>query len=199
RSHPKCRTEKGRRFEVADMPVDAERVQAVFLAATEAAGPTEQAAILERECSSDPELRRRVETLLQAHLQPVSILARPAAAGIFEATDSNTFAEGSQSTPADALSSAPTEDVDPTGGKSRQKRERPLDLSFLESSEKPGSLGRIAHYEVLEVLGRGGFGIVLRAMDESLQRIVAVKVLSPQMAVTSPARKRFLREARAYA
>jgi serine/threonine protein kinase len=29
--------------------------------------------------------------------------------------------------------------------------------------------------------------------------MVAVKVLSPQMAVTSPARKRFLREARAYA
>ena len=67
------------------------------------------------------------------------------------------------------------------------------------SSRRPGepdSLGRIGHYEVLEVLGRGGFGIVFRAFDETLQRVVAVKVLAPSMAATSPARKRFLREAR---
>ncbi len=75
----------------------------------------------------------------------------------------------------------------------------PRDLDFLEPSQRPGALGRIGHYEVQEVLGRGGFGIVLRAMDEVLQRVVAVKVLAPQMAATSPARKRFLREARAYA
>src|SRR6185437_4275111 len=55
------------------------------------------------------------------------------------------------------------------------------------------------HYEVLQVLGRGGFGIVFRAFDDVLHRIVAVKVLSPQMAATSPARKRFLREARSSA
>ncbi|HVL15800.1 MAG TPA: protein kinase, partial [Gemmata sp.] len=52
---------------------------------------------------------------------------------------------------------------------------------------------------MLEVLGRGGFGIVFRAIDEKLQRVVAVKVLSPSMAATSPARKRFLREARSAA
>ena len=55
----------------------------------------------------------------------------------------------------------------------------------------------MGHYEVLEVLGRGAFGIVVRAFDEKLQRVVAIKVLSPHLAVTSPARKRFLREARA--
>ena len=52
---------------------------------------------------------------------------------------------------------------------------------------------------MLEVLGRGGFGIVVRAFDETLHRMVAIKVLSPQLASTSPARKRFLREARASA
>src|SRR5262249_55984366 len=71
-----------------------------------------------------------------------------------------------------------------------------LGLDFLLPSTKPESRGRLGHYEVMEVLGRGGFGIVVRAFDEVLQRVVAIKVLSPQLASTSPARKRFLREAR---
>src|SRR5207342_3069729 len=50
-----------------------------------------------------------------------------------------------------------------------------------------------------EVLGRGGSGIVFRAFDEALQRVVAIKVLDPQLATTSPPRKRFLREARSSA
>jgi hypothetical protein len=73
------------------------------------------------------------------------------------------------------------------------------DLSFLRPSTRPGSLGRLGHYEVLEVLGQGGFGIVFKAFDEILHRPVAIKVLLPQLAVTSPARKRFLREGRAAA
>ena len=71
--------------------------------------------------------------------------------------------------------------------------------AFLAPPRRPDSLGRIGHYEVLEVLGQGGFGIVYRAFDEVLQRVVAVKVLAPSMAATSPARKRFLREARSSA
>lgn len=70
-------------------------------------------------------------------------------------------------------------------------------LEFLQPSLKPGSLGLLGHYEVLEVLGHGGFGVVLRAFDEKLQRVVAIKVLSANLASTSPARKRFVREARA--
>ena len=72
-------------------------------------------------------------------------------------------------------------------------------LDFLQPSTKPGSLGRLGHYEVLEVLGQGGFGIVLKAFDEKLHRVVAIKVMAPHLAATSPARKRFLREARAAA
>jgi formylglycine-generating enzyme required for sulfatase activity len=52
---------------------------------------------------------------------------------------------------------------------------------------------------VLQVLGKGGFGIVFRAFDDVLQRVVALKVLAPVIAATSPARKRFLREARSSA
>src|SRR5262249_46088547 len=61
------------------------------------------------------------------------------------------------------------------------------------------SLGRLGHYEILQVIGRGGMGIVLRAFDEQLHRVVAVKGLAPQLAADATARKRFLREARAAA
>ena len=52
---------------------------------------------------------------------------------------------------------------------------------------------------MLQVLGKGGFGIVFRAFDDILQRVVAVKVMAPQIATLSPARKRFTREARSSA
>ncbi|MHC4880922.1 MAG: bifunctional serine/threonine-protein kinase/formylglycine-generating enzyme family protein, partial [Planctomycetota bacterium] len=75
-------------------------------------------------------------------------------------------------------------------------RDDEIPLGYLQPSSEPDSLGRLGHYEILEVVGRGAFGTVLRAFDEKLQRVVAIKVLAPEMAATSPARKRFLREAR---
>jgi WD40 repeat protein len=78
-------------------------------------------------------------------------------------------------------------------------RDQDADLGFLQPPGRPAALGSLGHYEVLDVLGRGGFGIVFRAFDKVLERIVAIKVLAPEMAATSPARKRFLREARAAA
>lgn len=73
------------------------------------------------------------------------------------------------------------------------------ELDFLLPSPTPGSIGRIAGYEVLGLLGRGGMGLVFRAFDPSLSRIVAVKVLSPRLASSARARKRFVREARSAA
>ena len=64
---------------------------------------------------------------------------------------------------------------------------------------KANALGRLGHYDVLEVVGRGGMGIVLRAFDEKLHRVVAIKVLAPALAASGPARQRFVREARATA
>ena len=74
-----------------------------------------------------------------------------------------------------------------------------LPLGFLDPPEKPGQLGRLGRYEILEEIGRGGMGIVLKAIDPTLQRTVAIKVLSPHLATTGVARKRFMREAQAAA
>jgi eukaryotic-like serine/threonine-protein kinase len=75
------------------------------------------------------------------------------------------------------------------------------DVDFLEpaGAEDAGALGRFGPYVVLEVLGRGGMGVVLKALDPSLHRVVAIKVLAPQLAASANARRRFTREARAAA
>jgi serine/threonine protein kinase len=72
-------------------------------------------------------------------------------------------------------------------------------LDFLDPPAEPGHIGRLGHYEILEVIGRGGMGVVLKAFDEKLHRVVAIKVMAPQLAVSAAARGRFLREARAAA
>src|SRR5262245_36723836 len=72
-------------------------------------------------------------------------------------------------------------------------------LDFLAPSQRPGSLGRLAHHDIVEVVGRGGMGVVFRAFDTKLHRVVAIKALVPQLATSSAARQRFAREARAAA
>lgn len=52
-----------------------------------------------------------------------------------------------------------------------------------------------ARFEVLEVLGSGGFGAVFQVRDRNLENVVALKLLHPA-AHQGPARARFLREAR---
>jgi hypothetical protein len=49
------------------MPLDPRRVQAIFWEAIQYSEPADRAVILERECSADAELRRRVARLLEAH------------------------------------------------------------------------------------------------------------------------------------
>ncbi|HBE68375.1 MAG TPA: hypothetical protein DDW52_09530 [Planctomycetaceae bacterium] len=72
-------------------------------------------------------------------------------------------------------------------------------LALSDSSDHPNSLGRFSRYEVIEFLGRGGMGIVMRAFDPHLDRHCAVKVLAPELASSAAARKRFAREAKSAA
>lgn len=72
-------------------------------------------------------------------------------------------------------------------------------LRWLSPSDDPQRLGRIGTYEISGVIGSGGMGVVLKGFDPALNRYVAIKVLSPHMAVGGAARRRFAREAQAAA
>jgi len=72
-------------------------------------------------------------------------------------------------------------------------------VEHLEPSAEPNVLGRLGGYDVLEVIGRGGMGVVLKGFDRELNRYIAIKVLAPQFARSSLAKKRFTREAQAAA
>ena len=70
---------------------------------------------------------------------------------------------------------------------------------LLAAPVLPDEIGRLGPYRVLARIGVGGMGLVFRAEDPNLRRLVALKVMLPQFTADSMARARFLREARAAA
>jgi hypothetical protein len=144
---------------------------AIFLKAVQEATPAARAAVLDTACAGDADLRRRVERLLATHDRAGNFLEGAA------------FPLPNRDLPNARNAACPETD----------------ELGFLEAPRQPGALGRLGHYEVLEVVGRGGMGIVLRAFDDKLRRMVAIKVLAPSLAASAVNRQRFIREARAAA
>lgn len=154
--------------------------ETIFAEAREKCSPIDWTAYLDRACAGDAVLRKRIETLLTSHEAEGNFLGKPAIQCAAEE-----FA--GQASAGDTQGELPSGD----GGVEA--------LDFLTASDKPDSQGRLGHYEVLEVIGRGGMGIVLRAFDEKLHRVVAIKVMAAQLAINANARKRFTREAQAAA
>jgi serine/threonine protein kinase len=161
----------------------------IFLAALNIADPAERTAYLERACAGDSALRYKVEALLAAHEHEDTFVEEPAIAQMIDATAPS---------PANDAAAAPIPIPDKPG---ETQAEEPNDetIVFLTPSPNPDSLGRLDHYEVLQVVGKGGMGVVFKAFDEKLHRVVAIKALAAQLAGSGTARHRFVREAQAAA
>lgn len=152
----------------------------IFAEAISQPDSASRASFLSEACGDDAALRRRIEVLLSSHED---------SQGPLDCSPLELFGQMGQ--PLTPTSEAKAASDETSGTPAHQL------APFLLPSERSGALGRLGHYDVLEVLGQGGFGIVVKAFDETLQRVVAIKILAPNLAVTSPPRKRFLREARA--
>jgi eukaryotic-like serine/threonine-protein kinase len=75
----------------------------------------------------------------------------------------------------------------------REQQEMPPEPIVLERRKK---LTRLGDFRIVREVGRGGMGIVYEAVQESLGRRVAVKVLATRAPLDETHRRRFLREAR---
>lgn len=155
----------------------AESSEQIFNEAAEIPDAVERAAFLSQACGDDVDLLAEVEALLRHHDDAGSFLEnRPEE---LNATIDPTRLTG--------------DDVQPVGTSEESWRD------VLSPSDNPECLGTLGSYEVIELVGRGGMGVVLRAFDPKLNRTVAVKLLAPELALSATAVQRFLREARAAA
>lgn len=169
----------------------------LFAAALAVVDPAARSAFLQSVRLEDEEQLHRVESALALHeannrLPPTAMLVKQPSDG-----NASTIVSDKAAVQVDSDNSVqPGLAVSESAAHNRDHRPEEPRPSYLQPSARPGSIGRLAHYEILEVLGQGAFGTVYKATDEKLERVVAIKVMAPELAATSPARKRFLREAR---
>jgi serine/threonine protein kinase len=93
------------------------------------------------------------------------------------------------------LSSQPPVDPDPTQELPRA-RASAADINIANLAEVARLLPQ---FEILEFLGRGGMGVVYKARQIQLDRVVAIKIIPPGDAVSPGFIERFRREARSLA
>ena len=143
--------------------------ESIFQRAIEIDSRAAQIAFLDEACGNDRHVRASVESLLKHHEQASRFLELP---------------------PAELQQTATNGHRDTLMDDSRDAT-----LRFLRPSANPGCIGSLGPYQVLDIVGRGGMGVVVRARDPKLNRIVAIKLMNEALAVSPLGRKRFLREA----
>jgi predicted Ser/Thr protein kinase len=151
------------------------RLREIFLQAVEIAEPTARQHFLNEVCGNDVQLLAQVTALLASHKDD-SFLERPA------------FQVEAQA---------------PTGASPKKGNDKTIVLLRADASPsqpaQPSTLHYFGDYQLQDEIARGGMGVVYRARQVSLNRIVAVKMILAGKFVTSAEVKRFHTEAEAAA
>lgn len=97
------------------------------------------------------------------------------------------------------MSETPTESVDPFAAVAASISGDPvshlLHERALSPPIRPGLLGHLDRYEIIEMLGEGGMGVVLLARDPATSARVAIKLLKPALTCNTDLIHRFRTEA----
>ncbi|APZ92600.1 serine/threonine-protein kinase [Fuerstiella marisgermanici] len=170
----------------------------IFLKASEITDAAERAAYVNDVCAGNAELEQRVTALLKADEEASRFLDTPAMSDV--RAQVRELREGSNDPAVDGELAGPSDEttIEQCAVPNQNAADEVEDefRRHLLPGTRAGWLGRLGHYEIEEILGHGAFGVVAKAFDEKLHRVVAIKMLRPELATTSPPRKRFLREAR---
>jgi len=100
------------------------------------------------------------------------------------AEDIQSSESGKKSTPSGGQSDIPTNVTPPSG---------------FVPFEPAESARQFPQLDILELLGQGGMGVVYKARQRQLERLIALKILPPQIGLTEAFAERFTREARSLA
>src|SRR5262245_3472283 len=112
-------------------------IDEILAQAVELSSAADRRAFVELACSNQPDLKPEINRLADLYYRAGSFLEQPIAALELGYTQANCDA--------DTYNDAASQDL--------------ISLAFLSPPTQPGAIGRLGHYDLQSVIGRGGTGI----------------------------------------